>query len=386
MQKQKGSSKVSTTTAAAKKPAKPTTKKPTVTTTTKTAAKPTDKTQTKSTETKEQTKPQPQQTFNPSPTNFIEDKSAFVSHENPKIIEAKQLPNVEYNNFKCKKTQKAHGDWILHILSLKNSRIITCSEDKTMKLWDFSESSNKPLVQYKGHTEGVLDLIQFTKSKIVSCSRDKTLRIWNIETGKELVCIKNNQPYYCIKQVSDAQIACAGGDADIRIYDLSKEDETVEVFKLSGHELVIRDLEMIDENTIASCSEDKTIKVWDLNNKKLLYTLEGHGEGVKCIKLLKDGRLASGAYDNLIKLWDLKEKKCVATLKGHTGHVLCLEQLPDERLVSGGSDWSIIVWDIKNNKLEKEVEGHNESVNTIVCLPNGAVLSGSTDCTLKMWE
>ena len=372
MQKPKASSKVPATTT--KKPAKPTATKPTST-------KPIDKTQTKQKETKAPEKPKTQaqqpQTFNPSSGNFIEDKSAFVSHENPKIVEAKQLPNVEHNNFKCTKTQKAHGDWILHILSLKGSRVITCSEDNTMKLWDFCESSNKPLVQYKGHTEGVLNLIQFTKSKIVSCSRDKTLRIWNIETGKELVCIKNNQPYYCIKQISDAQIACAGGDADIRIYDLSKEDETIEVFKLSGHELVIRDLEMIDEHTIASCSEDKTIKVWDLNEKKLLYTLEGHGEGVKCIKLLKDGRLASGAYDNLVKLWDLNEKKCVATLKGHTGHVLCLEQLPDERLVSGGSDWSMIVWDIKNNKLEKEVEGHNESVNFIVCLPNRIVLSGS---------
>lgn len=314
------------------------------------------------------------------------DKSCFVSKENPQTVDPDKGEIITNNTFTCKQTLKAHNDWVLHILPLKNNRFITCSEDKTLRLWDLTESPNKPIQIYKGHEEGVITCIQFTNSKLISCSRDKTLRIWNIESGKELACIKSIQPYYCIEQISDAQIAVAGGDSDIRVYDLSNEDETDESYKLEGHQLVIRDLAYIDESTMASCSEDKTIKVWNFMKRELLFTLEGHTEGVKCILLLQDKRLASGAYDNTIKIWDLKTLRCDITLEGHTGHVISLIQLGNGKLVSGATDWSILVWDIKTGKIEKEVEGHSESVNTLALLPNGRVLSGSSDNTVKIWE
>ena len=246
------------------------------------------------------------------------DNSAFISKENPKIVAPTKTDMITNNTFTCKQTLKAHNDWILNIVVLKNGRFITCSEDKTMKLWDLTESPNKAIQIYKGHEEGVIGCIEFTNTKIVSCSRDKTLRIWNIESAKELACIQSHQPYYCMQQISDAQIAVAGGDSDIRVYDLSNEDETTESYILEGHGLVIRDLEYINENTLASCSEDKTIKIWNFDEKKLLGTLTGHTEGVKCIKLLQDGRLASGAYDNNIKIWNIKTQKCEMTLEGHT--------------------------------------------------------------------
>ena len=84
------------------------------------------------------------------------DKSCFVSKENPQIVDPDKGGIITNNTFTCKQTLKAHNDWILHVLALKNNRFITCSEDKTLRLWDLSESPNKPIQIYKGHEEGVI--------------------------------------------------------------------------------------------------------------------------------------------------------------------------------------------------------------------------------------
>ena len=315
---------------------------------------------------------------------IIEDKRCFVSQEDPQI--AKVIPRdiTVKTSYKCSRTINAHKDWVTKIILLKNGSFLSCSEDSTLKLWDLTQK--KPLKFFKWHTEGVVNAIQFSNGKIISSSRDKTLRIWNISSGKELDYITSRQPYYCILKINDTLIAVAGGDRDIRIYDLSNDEETIEVGIIEGHEFVIRDLELIDQNTIASCSEDKSICVWNYEKKELLYKLLGHTEGVKTIKLLSNGKLASGGFDNLIKIWNLQTKNCEMTLEGHTGHVFCLDELNDGRLISGATDWSMIVWDLNKGTSDFEIEGHNESVNSLVVLPDGKILSGSSDQTIKIWE
>ena len=70
-----------------------------------------------------------------------------------------------------------------------------------------------------------------------------------------------------------------------------------------------------DGQTLASASDDRTVKLWDLQGN-LLNTLEGHGSGIWSVSFSPDGMtLASTSADNTVKLWnfdldDLLDKGC----------------------------------------------------------------------------
>ncbi|MEO0970427.1 MAG: hypothetical protein AAFX80_19400, partial [Cyanobacteria bacterium J06639_18] len=61
-----------------------------------------------------------------------------------------------------------------------------------------------------------------------------------------------------------------------------------------------------DSRILASASDDRTIKLWNVDTRKEITTLTGHKDGFISIAFSPDGKsLASGSHDNTIKLWSL---------------------------------------------------------------------------------
>ena len=74
-----------------------------------------------------------------------------------------------------------------------------------------------------------------------------------------------------------------------------------------------------DGTKVASGSNDKTVKLWDVTSGECLQTLEGHSSRVKSVSFSPDGtKVASGSYDKTVKLWDVTSGECLQTLEGHS--------------------------------------------------------------------
>ena len=69
-----------------------------------------------------------------------------------------------------------------------------------------------------------------------------------------------------------------------------------------------------DGRRVVSASEDKTLKVWDLETGREERTLQGHQNSVCAVAITPDGRrVASGSYDKTLKVWDLETGALICT-------------------------------------------------------------------------
>jgi WD40 repeat protein len=85
-----------------------------------------------------------------------------------------------------------------------------------------------------------------------------------------------------------------------------------------------------DGKTLASASNERTVKVWDAGSGALQQTLEGHSSWVNSVAFSPDGKtLASASDDRTVKLWDAGSGALQQTLEGHSNWVRAVAFSPD---------------------------------------------------------
>ena len=140
---------------------------------------------------------------------------------------------------------------------------------------------------------------------------------------------------------------------------------------------------------LASGSQDRTIRLWNLNTGKLKTTLTGHTDAVNSVAFSPDGQtLASGSWDGTIRLWNPNNGNLKTTLTGHTNGIYYVAFSPDgQTLASASGDQTVRLWNPNNGKLKTTLTGHTGGVASIAFSPDGRTLaSGSLDQTIRLWN
>ncbi|MEH1962613.1 MAG: serine/threonine-protein kinase [Nostoc sp.] len=162
---------------------------------------------------------------------------------------------------------------------------------------------------------------------------------------------------------------------------------------LTGHSGTLSSVNALaispDGYTLASGSDDKIIKLWDLNTQKVLASLSGHSQAVKSVTFSPDGQiLATASDDKTIKLWQVETLEEICTLLGHSHAVKSVAFSPDGQILASGSwDKTIKLWDINTGREICSMTGHQLQVNSVAFSPQGQLLaSASYDRTIRLWQ
>ncbi|CAN7672484.1 WD40 repeat domain-containing protein [Mesorhizobium sp. LjNodule214] len=145
-----------------------------------------------------------------------------------------------------------------------------------------------------------------------------------------------------------------------------------------------------DGNEIMSASTDRTIKLWDIDGKRLIRDLGVHKDMARTALFMPDGKRALTAGDDgEIVLRQLSDGAVLHVFSsGQNGGVRNLAISPDGRLaVSGHDTGSVIVWDIDKGSVLHVLPGHDWSVSAVAVSPDGTrAISGSIDGELNLWD
>ena len=167
-----------------------------------------------------------------------------------------------------------------------------------------------------------------------------------------------------------SSIASSSDDCTIKIWDweLGELERTVK-----GHTRAVLDVDYGGSRgdssrggiVLASCSSDLSIKLWDpADEYKNIRTLVGHDHCVSAVRFIPSGAagtsagnlLVSASRDETLKIWDVVNGYCVKTIQGHTGWVRDVSPSIDGRfLLSTGDDMTARLWDVSGSNSENKV-------------------------------
>ena len=180
-----------------------------------------------------------------------------------------------------------------------------------------------------------------------------------------------------------SSLASGSEDYTIKIWDweLGELERTIK-----GHTKAVLDVDFGGPKggtLLASCSSDLTIKLWDPSEEyKNIRTLPGHDHSVSAVRFVPSGAagspassnwLVSASRDKSLRIWDVSTGYCLKTLRGHADWVRDVYPSFDGRwLLSAGNDQTARIWDASNGQNTVTLTGHEHVIECCVFAPPSA--------------
>ncbi|KRY66567.1 Coatomer subunit beta' [Trichinella pseudospiralis] len=219
------------------------------------------------------------------------------------------------------------------------------------------------------------------KSWVLTGSDDMQVRVFNYNTLDRVHQFEAHSDYLRSIAVHATQplVLTSSDDMTIKLWDWESNWQLKQTFEGHTHYVMQVLFNPKDNNTFASASLDRTVKIWQLGSSHPNFTLEGHEKGVNCIDYYHGGDrpyLISGADDRLVKIWDYQNKTCVATLEGHVQNVSCVCFHPDlPVIITGSEDNTVRIWHGSTYRMETTLNYGLDRVWTICALKGQNVLA-----------
>lgn len=221
----------------------------------------------------------------------------LVSGSRDKTIKVWDLSNSP-TQYRCIRTlDNAHVSSVLCLqFDVADDVIISGGSDSFLVIWRFS-TGEVIRKMTDAHRESILNL-RFDSRYLITCSKDKTIKIWNRHS------VTSKDP---IVPAASVNIFSSNVPDYIPAYTL--------LGTLEGHTAAVNAVQLYGDS-IVSASGDRMIKLWDINTLTPVREFLSHHKGIACLQF--DGRrIVSGSSDKTVRIFDVATAAQVACLEGH---------------------------------------------------------------------
>jgi WD40 repeat protein len=218
---------------------------------------------------------------------------------------------------------------------------------------EYDRIKQKERRRWQAHQDAIVDLQLSADGKtLASLSVDQTVRLWELATRRERARftdfyfgLRGRHPRIGLSP-DGRFLALSRGDGDIRVIDCATT-RTVCVIPQTSDSMAFSP----DGNLLAVANHFvKAILFWNPADGRRYnkWKVSAQESLPYCLTFAPDGRtLAACSENGKIHVWEMASGQKVHCFRGHERAVNCLAVSPDSRsLASGGEDGTVLQWDL----------------------------------------
>ena len=223
----------------------------------------------------------------------------------------------------------------IHLIDVESKQEIKSIKITSSSIFDIKIVENNAFIGLSDGTIVVMDVESFEVKKHIKASdksvrniavnsllrefavaySDFSVKIFDLQDfSLKLVVSHHTNSVFALSYSPDYQyLISAGRDAHLKVFDVNNQYELQQ--DIAAHLFAINDIKFSpDGKLFATCSMDKSIKIWDAQQFKLLKVIDkarhaGHGTSInKLFWSEYESLLVSASDDKRISIWEIDPK------------------------------------------------------------------------------
>ena len=230
---------------------------------------------------------------------------------------------------------------------------------------------------------------------LATAGYDHTIRFWQAPTG---VCQRSipcaDSQVNCLETTPDKQYIVATGNPWIRLYDCHANNANP-VMSYNGHTSNVTGAGFQrDSKWMYTCSEDGTVKIWDLRAPGFQRDYQCKAPVNSVVLHPNQGELICVGEDGVLRIWDLAANTCSTELiPDGTTPLRSVTMASDaSTVIAANNNGSCFVWNTGASRgvvptPAHRLDAHNTTILKCLLSPDTKILATtSADHTIKLWD
>ena len=270
------------------------------------------------------------------------------------------------------------------------------NKDEKQKLIKENESINNHnldnnfIIQCKldYHKEWIYCSTVLKDGRFVTGSLDKSIIIYNNKTFKpDLIIKEHSRPLSCIIQLSSGVLASCSGDKTIKLYNINGNDYKV-IQTLAYHSDSVNTIIELKNKKLVSCSNDNSIIFYIKDNDKYIkeYSISTNGRSTPIIQI-KDNEICY-LEENSLCFYDLVERKNTTKINNiRVSNIYnCLVMMTRDLLLATGKNKLSII-NVNSHNLIRTINIFDSGQIWCACMLNeNTLLTGDENKRIIYWK
>ena len=221
--------------------------------------------------------------YNKHPIKLKDNRIVGVYNDN-----SISITSINYETKKWKvdiQKENAHNDCIYSFCELNNGRLVSCSEDNTIKIWKISSQELILMKSITEHTDRVNKVISLDKNRFASCSDDYNVFIWNSEEPySKIETLLHDDCIWNILKLNNKETIMSICYRCIHFWDLQKYEKINSIYGIYTFNSINSMIELPNQNIAVSTGSSSIIIIEPIQCI-VVKEIKLNGNGIGCSSL-----------------------------------------------------------------------------------------------------